>query len=70
MRYVMARYIEYQRELTYRIFVTDALYEDEDHMRIVPSARYYEKINPQKIDKRSGDEIAEDVIRNAGLVVK
>ena len=64
----MARYVEYQREMAYRIFVTDALYEDADHMRIVPSARYYEKINPQEVDKRSGDEIAEDVIKNAGLV--
>ena len=70
MRYVIARYVEYQREMSYRYFVTDALYEDSDHMRIVPSARYYEKINLQKIDKRSGDEIAEDVIRNAGLVVR
>jgi hypothetical protein len=68
MRYVIARYVEYQREMAYRYFVTDALYEDSDRMRIVPSMRYYERINPREIDKRSGDEIAEDVIRNAGLV--
>ena len=72
MRYVMARYVEYQREMSYRIFVTDALYESEDHMRIVPKERYYDTVNrkARKEDRRSGEEIANEVIKNAGLVVK
>lgn len=72
MRYVMARYVEYQREMSYRIFVTDALYEDADHMRIVPQARYKDIINRKvkPTDKRSGEEVANDIIKNAGLVVR
>lgn len=70
MRYVIARYVEYQREMAYRIFVTDALYEDAEHMRIIPQERYVEKIQPHKIEKRSGEEIAQEVIAKAGLVVK
>lgn len=70
MRYVMARYVEYQREMAYRIFVTDALYEDAEHMRIVPKERYIDGIRPRKVEKRSGEEIAQEVIAKAGLVVK
>ena len=66
----MARYVEYQREMAYRYFVTDAIYEDAEHMRIVPGARYYDRIHPRKVITKSGDEIAADVIKNAGLVVK
>lgn len=65
----MARYVEYQRDLAYRVFVTDALYEGENHERIVSQKRYYEMVHPEKCDTRSGDEIAEDVIKKAGLVV-
>lgn len=67
----MARYVEYQREMAYRYFVTDALYESEDHMRIVPKQTYRESLKPHKVEKqRSGDEIAREVIKNAGLVVR
>lgn len=72
MRYVMARYVEYQREMSYRFFVTDALYESEDHMRIVPPARFRDivdrKVKPK--DKRSGEEIANDIVKKAGLVME
>lgn len=66
----MSRYIEYQHERAYRIFVTDALYESADHMRIVPQGRYYDVIHPQRVEKRSGEEIAQEIIEKAGLVVK
>lgn len=33
-------------------------------------SRYYEIINPQKVDTRTGDEIVEDIIKRAGLVVR
>lgn len=32
--------------------------------------RYYDLIAPQKQDTRTGDEIVEDIIKRAGLVVK
>ena len=69
MRYVMARYVEYQRDQAYRVFVTDALYHGENHMQIISQKRYYEMIHPEKCDMRSGDEIAADLIKRAGLVV-
>lgn len=58
--------------MAYRIFVTDALYESEDHMRIVPRERYVDIIKPKNRNttQRSGEEIANEVIKNAGLVVK
>lgn len=33
-------------------------------------ARYYDIITPKKQDTRTGDEIVEDIIKRAGLVVK
>lgn len=33
-------------------------------------ARYYDIITPKKEDTRTGDEIVEDIIKRAGLVVK
>lgn len=32
--------------------------------------RYYDCIHPKKQDTRTGDEIVEDIIKRAGLVVK
>ena len=32
--------------------------------------RYYDIIQPAKVDNRTGDEIVEDIIKRAGLVVK
>lgn len=55
--------------MAYRIFITDALYKDADHMIIPARKRWYELIHPEIITK-SGDEIAADVIAKAGLVVK
>lgn len=62
MRYVMARYGEHQRELAYRIYVTDAL-------RIIAgntarfgggtqiNERYWDKIHPAPEDNRTGEEV-------------
>ena len=33
-------------------------------------ARYIDVIEPKKADNRTGDEIVEDIIKRAGLVVK
>lgn len=67
MRYVKARIEEYQRELTYRIYVTDSL-------RLMPQDKYlpkrYVELLPElntPEDKRTAEEIALDVISAAGL---
>lgn len=65
MRYVQARYEQEQRELAYRIFVTESL-------RLAPqnkylTMKYMEMIKPQAIDNRTGDEVAIDVIERIGL---
>lgn len=69
MRYVESRYEEYQRDLAYRIYVTDSLYLDAQNKMM--NMRYAEIIGLKKtkVDTRSGDEIAEDVIKRAGLEV-
>ena len=65
MRYVVARLDEYQREQTYRNYVTKSL-------QLIPQNAYItasldDILHPERIDTRSGDEIAADVIRKAGL---
>lgn len=68
MRYVMARHDESQREMAYRIFITDSIYYKSQNKYI--SVRYLDAINKKDVDNRSGDEIALEVISKAGLVVK
>lgn len=56
---------EYLRDKAYRFYVTKSL-------SLIPQNRYlttsYEDmIQPKKIDRRSGEEIAADVIKQAGL---
>lgn len=68
MRYVVARYKMEQREMAYRIFVTDSL-------QLIPqnkylTTRYKDSIKTKKKDNRTGDEIAADVIKRAGLSFK
>lgn len=48
----------------YRIYVTDVL---KGIARI--DVRYYDWISHKKPDTRSAEEIAADVIKNAGLIV-
>ena len=65
MRYVEARIDETKREEAYRILVTKGL-------TLIPQNRYMtldymDLINPVIKDTRTGDEIALNVIKNAGL---
>lgn len=53
------------RTMAYRYYITDALFYYYGERKIMAS-RYSEIIN-RKVDKRTGDEIAADVIENAGL---
>ena len=69
MRYVMTRYAEYQKEMAYRVYVTDRLWKDSERRFIHADKRYYEWINPNHEPERSGDDIVKEVIAKAGLVV-
>lgn len=65
MRYAIARYQKDQRELAYRIFVTDCL-------QLAPQGKYRtdrfaDCLKTRKADNRTGDEIAVDVIKRARL---
>lgn len=77
MRYVQARWLQYQRDLTYRIYVTDCLQsisENTTHIgglngvvdygKSMPK-RWYDFINPAEEqpqeDDRSVTEIAADI---------
>jgi hypothetical protein len=56
LRYVTARYKTQQRELAYRIYVTDAL-------KIIGglNARYYEFIDDKPQDNRTAEEVVEGI---------
>ncbi len=67
VRYAKARYDEFRRAETYRIYVTDSL-----KTLIGANVRYIDLLNQIKKtqkDTRSGEEIVADVIKRAGLVV-
>ena len=55
------------KEAKYRIYVTDSLYFQAEDKRL--NVRYYDILFPPKIDNRSGDEIAMDVISSMNLKV-
>ena len=74
MRYAMARFNQHQRDLAYRIYVTDCLRMVTENTAKMSqgaytSARFYDIINPKPVEKRTGEEIAADIIKLAGLEV-
>ena len=74
MRYAVARYQRDRRDMAYRIYVTDCLrmitqntaHKEGD--RYI-TAKYSELIDPNPKETRTGDEIAADVIKRAGIEV-
>ena len=74
MRYATARFNQHQRDLAYRIYVTNCLrIMTENTAKQVGgnymTAEYEDLIHPKKKDNRNGNEIAADVILNAGIKV-
>ena len=74
MRYATARFNQHQRDLAYRIYVTDCLrMETENTAKMsqgsYTTVRFYDFINPKPVDNRSGNEIAADIIKRAGIEV-
>ena len=74
MRYAIARYQSQQRDLAYRIYVTNCLRMVTENAAKMSrgaytAARFYDIINPKPVEKRTGEEIAADIIRRAGIEV-
>lgn len=55
------------RETAFRLYVTDTLYYSARGQ--ILTERYADLVKITKNDNRSGEEIAADVIKRAGLVV-
>ena len=74
----MARHRQNQRDMAYRVYVTDALRiltENTARYDGCFGGRYLVQnfsalLRREPVDNRTGDEIAADVIKKAGLVVK
>lgn len=74
MRYVTARFNQHQRDLAYRIYVTDCLRMATENTAKMSqgsytAARFYDIINPKPVDNRNVEEIAADIIKRAGIEV-
>ena len=74
MRYAIARYQSQQRDLAYRIYIADCLRMATENTAKMSqgaytAARFYDIINPKPVDNRSGNEIAADIIKRAGIEV-
>ena len=74
MRYAIARYQSQQRDLAYRIYVTDCLrIISENTAKMCGgsyiTAKFADIINPKPVDNRAGEEIAADIINRAGIEV-
>ena len=65
MRYVEARFDEYNRDEAYRIYISKSL-------QLIPQDKYLTKnysdiLKPEKKDDRSGEDIVSDIMLKAGL---
>ena len=74
MRYAMARYQSQQRDLAYRIYVSDCLRIISENTAKMGGGSYItvklaDIINPKPVDDRTGEEIAADIIKLAGIEV-
>ena len=74
MRYAIARYQSQQRDLAYRIYVTDCLRMVAENTAKLSKgtytvAKFADIINPKPVDNRAGEEIAADIIKRAGIEV-
>ncbi len=65
-----SRIEEYDREFAYRLFVTESLRNIPQNKAISKNLiDFYKSLN-EPVDNRNADEIARDVIQNAGLKFK
>ena len=74
MRYAITRYQSQQRDLAYRIYIADCLRIISENTAKMSggsyiTAKFADIINPKPVDKRTGEEIAADIIKLAGIEV-
>ena len=74
MRYAIARFNQHQRDLAYRIYVTDCLRMVAENTAKISqgsytATRFYDIINTKQVDNRIGNEIAADIVKRAGIEV-
>ena len=74
MRYATARFNQHQRDLAYRIYVTDCLRIISENTAKMGggsyiTAKFADIINPKPVENRNGEEIAADIIKRAGIEV-
>ena len=74
MRYAMARYQSQQRDLAYRIYVSECLRIISENTAKMGGGNYItvklaDIINPKPVDNRPVEEIAADIIKRAGIEV-
>lgn len=61
----MARFEQAQEDFLYHDYVTTSLQLAPQNAYL--SKKWREVINPDLVDNRTGDEIAQDIIKQAGL---
>ena len=74
MRYAIARYQSQQRDLAYRIYVADCLRIISENTAKMGggsyiTAKFADILNHKPVDNRTGEEIAADIIKQAGIEV-
>lgn len=68
LRYVIARLDEEDREMAYRFYIANSLQNIPQNKYIAKT--FHDMLYPKPEDTRSADEVARDVIAQAGLVLK
>ena len=74
MRYATARFNQHQRDLAYRIYVSECLRMISENAASggggsYMAVKFEDVINPKHVDNRTGEEIAADIIKRAGIEV-
>lgn len=69
MRYVVARIEEYNREMAYRIYVTDSLQGIPQGK--YTTVRFYDMLySKEEEEEKTAEEIVQDVVQKAGLILR
>lgn len=68
--HVISEYQDYVEEKIYKAYVTDLIKSIAESIGVEVNDRYADLIDNTSKDTRTGDEIALDVIKRAGLKVK
>lgn len=66
----MARYVEYQKEMAYRYYLTDAVNYINQGKYLGRRFAEIDKVGKNAQPEKTGDEIAADIISRLGLVVE